>query len=140
MGRLRNLKPALKTVPTRLGYGDERSYDRQRGPSSRRGYGARWRKASALYRQQHPLCLGCQAVGRVTATELVDHVEPHKGDERLFWDQDNWQPCCRWHHDKVKQRLEQMYERGEIDTEELRLDSATATRLTQQLMDAQPAG
>ena len=25
----------------------------------------------------HPLCLGCEAIGRVSATDVTDHVEPH---------------------------------------------------------------
>ena len=65
---------------------------------------------------------------------LVDHIEPHKGDMALFWDQDNWQSGCQWHHDVVKKRLEVMWMRGEIEARELRLDSATAARLTRLLL------
>jgi 5-methylcytosine-specific restriction endonuclease McrA len=28
-----------------------------------------------------------------------DHVVPHGGDERLFWDEDNWAPTCKPCHD-----------------------------------------
>jgi 5-methylcytosine-specific restriction protein A len=26
------------------------------------------------------------------------HRVPHRGDARLFWDQNNWQPMCTPHH------------------------------------------
>jgi len=29
----------------------------------------------------------------------VDHIEAHKGDECLFWNQSNWQPLCKECHD-----------------------------------------
>ena len=38
---------------------------------------------------------------------VVDHITPHRGDQRLFWDRANWQPLCHDHHDIVKQRQEQ---------------------------------
>jgi len=58
----------------------------------KRGYTTRWDKAAANFRRQHPYCLGCQAIGRVMPTELVDHVEPHKGDQSKFWSTALWQP------------------------------------------------
>jgi 5-methylcytosine-specific restriction endonuclease McrA len=48
----------------------------------------------------------CQAEGRLEPAAVVDHVEPHKGDEALMWDQGNWQSLCSRHHDSDKQRLE----------------------------------
>ncbi|MBZ5498887.1 MAG: HNH endonuclease [Acidobacteriia bacterium] len=38
-----------------------------------------------------PLCGECERVGRLTATAVVDHIVPHKGDSRLFGDESNWQ-------------------------------------------------
>ncbi len=77
----------------------------------------------------HPLCCGCQAEGRVEPTTVVDHVIPHKGDMVLFWLVTNWQASCRWHHDVIKQKLEAMWLRGEIESADLRLDGAVARRL-----------
>ena len=31
---------------------------------------------------------------------VVDHITPHRGDKKLFWDEDNWQPLCKRCHDK----------------------------------------
>lgn len=112
----------------------ERAFDERRGSARERGYNERWAKSADGHRRNHPLCVGCEAVGRVTAAELVDHTIPHQGDTRRFWDTSNWQSSCRPHHDVVKQRLELMWKRGEIPATELRLDSATAVRLTRELL------
>ena len=28
----------------------------------------------------------------------VDHIKPHRGDLKLFWDRSNWQALCHRHH------------------------------------------
>jgi 5-methylcytosine-specific restriction protein A len=38
---------------------------------------------------------------------LCDHIEPHRGDDRLFWDENNLQTLCKGCHDEVKQAEEQ---------------------------------
>lgn len=48
----------------------------------------------------------------------------------LFWDPDNRQPACRWHHDVVKARLEALFDKGRIGNADLKLDSAVAMRMT----------
>lgn len=48
----------------------------------------------------------CERDGRVTAANVVDHIIPHRGDQALFWDTDNWQPLCKPHHDRDKARQE----------------------------------
>jgi 5-methylcytosine-specific restriction protein A len=105
-------------------------YDKRRGSARVRGYSAAWDNAAVQFKRQHPLCLGCEAIGRVTATEVTDHVEPHKGDPAKFWNADMWQPSCAWHHDVVKQILERMFARGEIKVADLWLNSAVAVRVT----------
>lgn len=78
-------------------------------------------------------CAGCHAVGLVRPAEVTDHVVPHKGDQALFWSEDNLQSGCSWHHDTVKQRLEALYQAGAIAASALRLDSAEAIALTRAL-------
>jgi 5-methylcytosine-specific restriction enzyme A len=95
-----------------------------------RGYDTRWDKAAAAFKAQHPLCLGCQAIGQVKAASVVDHVEPHKGDMIKFWDASMWQTSCAWHHDVVKQALEQQYERGTLSLSDLWLNSQAAIKLS----------
>src|SRR5262245_36295681 len=109
------------------------TYDHDRGSARDRGYTTTWDKWARAYRKAHPLCLGCLAVGRTTVAELVDHIVPHRGDARLMWDQSNLQPLCRWHHDVIKQRLEQDYVAGLITTADLRCDSVMAKSLAHSL-------
>ena len=44
--------------------------------------------------------------GVIKEAAVVDHITPHKGDMKLFWDSDNWQSLCKQCHDSEKQRLE----------------------------------
>jgi len=67
---------AERTTPKRTGY-------------SQRIYDHRWRRLRAAFLREHPLCVECGALANV-----VDHVTPHRGDERLMWAEDNLQPMC----------------------------------------------
>lgn len=78
---------------------DAAQYDKWRGTSSQRGYDGRWRKARVTYLRRHPLCVECNKTGRLTPATVVDHIKPHKGDQKLFWSVDNWQSMCKAHHD-----------------------------------------
>ncbi|MEG0936266.1 MAG: HNH endonuclease signature motif containing protein [Clostridia bacterium] len=71
-----------------------------RGGANERGYDSRWRKARTLYLRKHPLCAECRRNGVLTPATVVDHIVPHRGDERLFWDEANWQPLCKTCHDQ----------------------------------------
>lgn len=94
-----------------------------------RGYDARWDRASMAFRRAHPICCGCEAAGAVEPSALTDHVIPHRGDMRLMWDRSNWQACCAWCHNVVKQILERRFEAGELEAADLRLDSKAALAL-----------
>ena len=72
--------------------------DTRRGTAASRGYTYRWTKAAKAFLAKHPLCVHCGAEGRATAADCVDHRIPHRGDNALFWDRDNWQPLCHAHH------------------------------------------
>lgn len=74
--------------------------------AAQRGYGYLWQKYRERFLQEHPLCEICNASGKVTAASVVDHIKPHKGDRKLFWDTDNHQALCKHCHDSIKQRLE----------------------------------
>lgn len=66
----------------------------------------RWRKASKAFLKRNPLCAKCEKIDHVAAANVVDHVIPHRGDLKLFWDQGNWQSLCRSHHSSDKQAEE----------------------------------
>jgi 5-methylcytosine-specific restriction protein A len=77
--------------------------DAERGSSTQRGYGYRWQKTSKAYLRAHPLCQcpDCQEGKiRLLASQVVDHITPHRGDMKLFWDPKNWQAMNKQCHDR----------------------------------------
>ena len=77
----------------------EFSSDAMRGNAAFRGYDSRWREARKAFLKRNPLCVVCLRQGRFTPATVVDHIIPHRGDQRLFWDESNWQPLCKPCHD-----------------------------------------
>jgi 5-methylcytosine-specific restriction enzyme A len=80
----------------------------KRSSARQRGYDRRWEKARAAFLREpeNRFCRKCQQRGPMTLATIVDHVVPHRGDPDLFWDRSNWQPLCKAHHDRDKQRQE----------------------------------
>jgi 5-methylcytosine-specific restriction protein A len=66
----------------------------RRPNANARGYDWRWRKASKLFLGAHPFCAECERRDIIAEARLVDHKIPHRGNERLFWDETNWQGLC----------------------------------------------
>lgn len=64
----------------------------------------------------------CHADGFTKAAVEVDHIEPHKGSAALFWDIENWQGLCRYHHRVIKARMERGDPRRGVGTDGLPLD------------------
>lgn len=65
----------------------------------------RWQKRRAQQLRDEPLCRTCARLGRTTAADTVDHVVPHRGDERLFWEGE-LQSLCAPCHSSLKQQQE----------------------------------
>ena len=63
--------------------------------AAKRGYGSKWRKESKAYLREHPLCESCKRNGKYVQAAVVDHIKPHRGDSKLFWDKSNWQSLCK---------------------------------------------
>jgi 5-methylcytosine-specific restriction enzyme A len=79
--------------------------DANRPSARQRGYDSKWQRESkaflALPQNRYCRC-GC---GRLA--DMVDHIIPHRGDMRLFWDRSNWQPLASSPcHSRFKQRAE----------------------------------
>lgn len=76
---------------------------RDKRPSAcQRGYDRNWSKARKLFLIDNPLCVRCADRGLIVAAQVVDHIEPHRGDRLKFWDRDNWQALCtRCHNQKT---------------------------------------
>lgn len=69
-------------------------------------YGYRWQQAREGWLRKNPLCVRCQQAGINKPANVVDHIQPHRGDMTLFWDRTNWQSLCTNCHSSYKQRLE----------------------------------
>lgn len=89
-------------VPVGQKYCDEHKalHPEENRSAGKRGYNARWRKASKMYLRAHPFCEKCLEKGIYTKATVVDHIVPHRGDQKLFWDENNWQALCKKCHDK----------------------------------------
>ena len=74
-----------------------------------KGYNRRWQKARRIFLNSHPLCVRCQQQGKIVTATVVDHIIPHRGDQKLFWDRSNWQPLCKPCHD-TKTMTEDRYQ------------------------------
>ena len=85
---------------------------------------AAWRKSTTAWLQRYPVCVLCLCRGHINQgsiddtlvrgrTLIVDHIEAHRGDDNLFWDQGNWQTLCRTPcHNMDKQRHERAGKTG----------------------------
>lgn len=62
------------------------------------GYNYRWRQFRAKFLERSPLCVRCQAEGKVVVATVLDHIIPHRGNSELFWRKGNHQPLCASHH------------------------------------------
>lgn len=82
-----------------------------RGGAWRRWYKtARWKRLRLQTFERDGFTCQMRECGRVegnTSLLVCDHVEPHRGDERRFFDPENLQTLCKPCHDSVKQREEQ---------------------------------
>lgn len=100
----------VPTLKPRIGILDTRRLQTAQSPDSwragkttaERGYGYKWQQARAQFLKANPLCCYCQRDGVVTLATVVDHIVPHRGDDKLFWRRSNWQPLCKRCHDTVK--------------------------------------
>ena len=74
----------------------------KRPTAHQRGYTSKWQKASAAYLVTHPIAVDIFNThgGRRLPAVIVDHIIPHRGDMKLFWDSTNWQGVTKADHDR----------------------------------------
>ena len=112
MPRLKSLKPRVSALAPRIGAasGDERARDRQRVEQEpwRRWYRTRrWRDLRmVIFTRDLFTCRMCRKIDGNTSLLVCDHVQPHHGNDVLFWDEANLQTLCKPCHDGAKQRAE----------------------------------
>jgi len=66
-----------------------------------RGYDSKWDRERAAFLAANRRCRRCDA-----SATVVDHIIPHKGDMKLFWQRSNWQSLCATCHSRWKQSRE----------------------------------
>lgn len=100
-------KPRVRMQPTRAVVADTQAVKmlnpdawREGLTTAQRGYGGKWQRYRAAYLAKHPLCVACEAKGRVTAANVVDHIVDHRGDQKLFWARDNHRALCTVCHNR----------------------------------------
>lgn len=63
---------------------------------------AQFRRLRYSFLIRNPICNRCHA----EPSRVLDHIVPHRGSLRLFWDQRNWQGLClRCHGIKTAKEL-----------------------------------
>lgn len=85
------------------------SFEVMSGPPWKLWYkAARWRALRLhVFARDRFTCGKCSQRERNTSLLVCDHIEPHRGRERLFWDDTNLQTLCTTCHNKLKQKEEQ---------------------------------
>lgn len=79
-------------VTQRVGFGDG---ERQTAKVARLRNSTRWKRMRAVHMREHPVCANCERQGRVVIGVVCDHIVPHRGEEKLFYDRENLQTLCR---------------------------------------------
>lgn len=95
MKRMRNFVPKHKKAVGRVVTGREKIA---------RMYDSAWEKYRKRFLEINSRCYCCGNVATV-----VDHLVPHKGDEKLFKQLDNHIPLCEKHHNTVTALFDRRY-------------------------------
>jgi 5-methylcytosine-specific restriction protein A len=64
-----------------------------------------WKGRRVAQLSAYPLCAFCERMGKFVSATVADHIEPHKGDDVLFFEGE-LQSLCKACHDGAKQREE----------------------------------
>ncbi len=75
--------------------------DSYRPNATARGYDREWQEYRKRYLRDHRWCVcdECKK-GKALPANVVDHIEPHKGNKRLFWARWNHQAMNKMCHDR----------------------------------------
>lgn len=79
-----------------------RAVEQRRGSAAQRGYDHIWRREREAELQAEPLCRECLKRGILTPATVRDHIIPHRGDKRLFYDPANRQSLCEPCHNRKR--------------------------------------
>jgi len=77
--------------------GERKAHGRRKATNSTLYNGAQWRTLSRKHKALNPLCVMCEAQGRVSPVEVTDHIVPiNQGGQPYAWD--NLQSLCHRCH------------------------------------------
>ena len=119
---LGNLKPLLGGLGHRIGASPQTEIERSRQRDEANPWRA-WYKTTRWQRLRLTILkrdlYTCQRTGVLLTgkypapnSPVVDHKQPHRGDEQLFWEENNLHAVSKAYHDKVKQAEEQSEIKG----------------------------
>lgn len=110
MGKLTALKPTIGSLTSTIKHLPSPVVERTRPRDHTNGWYnlARWKRLRwATFKRDGFKCQMCGRIQPPQGNLVCDHVEPHRGNETLFWNPDNLQTLCKSPcHDKHKQRME----------------------------------
>jgi 5-methylcytosine-specific restriction endonuclease McrA len=112
MGKLRNLSPLVGVLKPRLArLTDDEGHSPVTEPWRKNYTLPRWRDLRlVIFTRDRFKCQMCGKVNGNMRELTCDHVEPHRGDEALFWDEANLQTLCTSPcHNQHKQALERAF-------------------------------
>ena len=61
-------------------------HTKDRAHAAERGYGAKWQRERRKFLESNPFCVKCYEEGHITMATVVDHIKPHRGDQKLLQD------------------------------------------------------
>lgn len=112
--RLTSLPSRLTSMPSRIGQAPQQARQTRDTVPWRHWYKtSRWQKLrQVILLRDAYTCRSCKRVcgGKYPADDspVIDHIQAHRGDERLFWLESNLQVLCKAPcHDSHKQKQEQ---------------------------------
>lgn len=78
----------------------DQKYDKRRGTAASRGYDKDWRRFRTQMLVEEPLCVDCEASGRITAATEVHHIVKLRDDPSLRLEPSNVMCLCKSCHSK----------------------------------------
>jgi len=67
---------------------------------------SRWSNLRKRQLARRPYCECVHCAGKFVPGEVVDHIKPHRGDTKIFYDSSNLQTLTKLCHDSMKQSEE----------------------------------
>lgn len=72
----------------------------------------KWKDLRRQHLALHPYCQCPKHEGQYVEGWVVDHITPHRGDKKLFYDRNNLQTLTKYCHDSWKQAQERSPHKG----------------------------